>query len=108
MSINWKKNDSYLKGLPLSIILFLCFLIFLSIGILDLTKTTNQESKEILQEAVQRATVQCYAIEGMYPPDVKYLEENYGVVIDHDKYAVHYEVFAANILPDIKVIDLRE
>ena len=61
---------------------------------------------KILQDAVLRATVQCYAIEGMYPPDVQYLEDNYGVVYDHDRFIVHYEVFASNILPDITVVDL--
>jgi len=43
----------------------------------------------------------------MYPPDVAYLEDNYGVVINHDKYIVHYDVFAGNILPNITVISLE-
>ena len=33
-----------------------------------------------------------------------YLEENYGVQIDHDKYNVFYDGFASNIMPEITVI----
>ena len=45
-----------------------------------------------------------FAIEGRYPPSVEYLEENYGVQIDHDKYNVFYDGFASNIMPEITVI----
>ena len=36
-----------------------------------------------------------------------YLEENYGVQIDHDKYNVFYDGFASNIMPDITVIPAK-
>ena len=35
---------------------------------------------------------------------MEYLEENYGVQIDHDKYNVFYDGFASNIMPEITVI----
>jgi len=47
--------------------------------------------------------VQCYAIEGRYPPSVAYLEENYGVKIDRERFDVFYEGFASNIMPSITV-----
>ena len=47
--------------------------------------------------------MQCYAIEGRYPPSVDYLEENYGILIDRDKYDVFYSGFASNFMPDITV-----
>ena len=43
------------------------------------------------------------AIEGRYPPSVEYLEENYGILIDRDKYDVFYSGFASNFMPDITV-----
>lgn len=57
-----------------------------------------------LHQAILDAAVQCCAIEGTYPASVAYLEENYGLVIDHDRYIVQYEVFASNILPEIQII----
>ncbi len=82
------------------------FFLFLILGVHDISSSSNGENLKLLQESVKRATVQCYAIEGMYPPNIQYLEDHYGVTFDHEKYIVHYEVFASNILPDIKVIDL--
>lgn len=99
-------QNRFWKEMILPVVLFLCLLLFLSFGIKNVASASDEESLKILQDAVLRATVQCYAIEGMYPPDVKYLEDNYGIVYDHDRYIVHYEVFAGNILPDITVIDL--
>lgn len=106
MPVHWKKNNTLKKGVVIPAIFFVCLLTFFYIGIANVVTTSNTEKQKILQDSVQRAMVQCYAIEGMYPPNISYLEENYGVIIDHEKYVVHYEVFAANILPDIRVIDL--
>ena len=64
---------------------------------------SNEESYKILSDAIIRSAVQCYAIEGFYPPDVKYLEENYGLLVDHEKYFVNYSVFASNIIPEVEV-----
>ncbi|WP_019850140.1 hypothetical protein [Desulfitobacterium sp. PCE1] len=100
-----KNGDSFWKSLILPVLIFLCLLLFLYAGIGNASAASDEESRLILQNAVLRATVQCYAIEGMYPPNINYLEDNYGVIYDHERFIVHYEVFAGNILPDITVID---
>ena len=48
------------------------------------------------------AAVNCYAIEGFYPADLSYLEDNYGLIID-ERYNVFYEVQASNIMPSVSV-----
>ena len=63
---------------------------------------------EALKKAVVRATVQCYAIEGRYPPSVEYLEENYGIDINRKKYNVFYDGFASNVMPEITIIPIEE
>lgn len=60
------------------------------------------------RRAVTRASVQCYAIEGRYPPSVEYLEENYGVRIDRDRYNVFYNGFASNVMPEIVINPIEE
>lgn len=94
------------KGLILPVFIFLGLLLFLSVGIGNVSSLSEEESRRCLQDAVIRATVQCYALEGMYPPNVEYLEDHYGLSFDRERFIVHYEVFAGNILPDITVIDL--
>lgn len=100
-----EKIEHFWKGMIIPVLIFLFLLLFLSVGIGNVSSASDAESRQILQDAVLRAVVQCYAIEGMYPPDIRYLEDNYGLVYDHDRFIVHYEVFAGNILPDITVID---
>lgn len=62
------------------------------------------EAARILEDSIHRAVVTSYAIEGRYPESVAYIEEHYNIYIDRDKYIVHYEVFASNLMPDIMVI----
>ena len=90
------------------IVLFSLLLIAL-IGILaiytgNLSRTADEESQAIAEKAVQRALVTCYAIEGSYPSSFAYLEENYALRIDHEKYIVDYRFFASNIAPEITLI----
>lgn len=105
IKISRKNEGSFWKGFILPVLVFLCLLLFLSLGISNVSSASIEESRELIRNAVMRATVQCYAIEGMYPPNIEYLEDNYGIVYDHERFIVHYEVFAGNILPDITVID---
>ena len=46
----------------------------------------------------------CYAAEGVYPPNLDYLKEHYGVQVDDARYVVIYSVFADNLMPDITVL----
>lgn len=64
----------------------------------------QKQQEEQLEEAIKRAVVSCYAIEGEYPDTLEYLENRYGVLIDHEKYDVFYEIFADNICPEITVV----
>lgn len=65
----------------------------------------SREGTETLKKAIRRASVQCYAIEGRYPPNVQYLQDNYGVQIDDKRYYVFYIGFASNVMPDITVVE---
>lgn len=63
------------------------------------------EGREILETAVRRSTMSCYAAEGVYPPNLDYLKEHYGLIIDENRYTVKYEVFAENLMPYITVLE---
>lgn len=57
-----------------------------------------------LRAAVLEAAMQCYAIEGAYPPNLEYLQDNYGLVVNRQSYAITYEAFASNVMPAVKVV----
>lgn len=63
-----------------------------------------EQGKSQLEQALRRSCVACYAAEGIYPPNLEYLEEHYGVQID-EKYTVRYMIFANNLMPDITVLE---
>ena len=63
----------------------------------------GDESVTAITEAVKRSALQCYVVEGVYPPDLAYLEENYGLQINKQDYYVTYNAFASNLPPDIIV-----
>lgn len=81
-------------------VLLISYLYFSAVNV---QKSKESENLNILSDAIRRSAVQCYAIEGFYPPNIEFLENNYGLVVDHDKYVVSYNVFASNIMPDIDV-----
>ncbi len=79
-------------------------LIFLA-ALSNLNEGQRVQGKEQLERAVRRAAVACYAAEGIYPPNLDYLIEHYGVQVDDRHYVVCYEVFASNLMPDITVLE---
>ena len=63
----------------------------------------GEEGRQQLETALRRAAVACYAAEGVYPPDLDYLADHYGVQVDEERYIVFYDIFADNLMPDITV-----
>lgn len=74
-------------------------------GLSNLDRDHSAQDKQQLENALWRCAVACYAAEGMYPPDLKYLEDNYGVQINKERYTVKYEYIASNLMPDITVLE---
>ncbi|MCR5675446.1 MAG: hypothetical protein K6G16_07045 [Lachnospiraceae bacterium] len=92
-----------LKGVIL-VLLFIavavCFLWLLN----DFGKSTLERQQESLEKAIHRDLIQCYALEGIYPPDLAYLQEHYGLTWDTETFYVDYEPIASNLYPDVTVM----
>lgn len=67
---------------------------------------SGEKQRESLENALRRDIVQCYAIEGFYPPSDTYLEEHYGLVYDKSRFHIDYKNIGANMYPDVTVLDL--
>ena len=85
----------------LAVVIVLFFLAALS----NLNQDHALEDKQQLKTALTRAAVACYAAEGIYPPDIQYLEDHYGIQINKELYTVKYVIFASNLMPDITVLE---
>lgn len=91
------------RGLLISLIAC-CLLLFGAVRLADaLGRRTERDSAAILRDAVARAALTCYAIEGRYPQSLSYLEDNYDLSYDRSQFVVRYDAFASNVLPDISV-----
>lgn len=95
----WRRLGKQMTVLliPLVILVFLMALSYLE-------HSTQQEALQRTRQAIIHAAVNCYAIEGFYPPSVEYLAENYGLQIDTSKFVVEYSVLGDNTLPYVNVV----
>ena len=91
------------KGLVLTVAILAAVVLFFFAAVNGASDKADASSAATLEKAIKRAAVQCYAIEGFYPPDVGYLADHYGVILDSG-YIVEYNAFSANNLPNIMVL----
>ena len=64
----------------------------------------REQGAESMRQVILDAAVQCAAIEGSYPATLSYLENHYGVTVNHDDYIITYEAFASNVMPTVTVV----
>lgn len=107
--MNRFKKDNFKKRIYnpmlLPIIIFTIILVIFISGIGSITSSSLTNGKQILSEAIERDIVHCYAVEGMYPPNLSYMEKHYGLTYDKNKYIVDYEYIGANIMPTVYIIE---
>lgn len=102
------KQNIPFPALLLSCAALIAVLLLLVQGVGNIQTRTQEDRLNALRDAIRRASVQCYAIEGRYPPSTEYLEEHYGIVIDRTRYHVFYDGWASNLMPDITVLPVTE
>ncbi len=96
------------KLLPLSVLLFALVVIWFAVSVGNADSAAGKKRTDSVYGAVMNGAVLCYSIEGEYPPDLEYLEKNYGVVINREKYIVDYSYFGANVRPTVKVAEKEQ
>lgn len=90
--------------------IFVCIAVVCAvlIGLVLLLNTVFSNSREqgavSIRNTILNAAMQCAAIEGSFPTNLSYLEDNYDLRVNHDDYVVIYEVLGSNVLPSIVVI----
>ena len=99
-----KKRTHWIGAVLLPAAVILLLLLFLG-GLSNLNRGRREEGRLQLEEAVRRSAVACYAAEGIYPPDLDYLKEHYGIQVDETRYVVIYEPAGSNLMPDITVLE---
>lgn len=79
------------------------FLLIAAQSIFSFNNGIEQRQLNIVKQAVEKAVVNCYALEGSYPPSIEYLHDNYGLIVDNKHYIYEYKIFASNLPPEIYI-----
>lgn len=85
----------------IAVLVLICFFTALS----NIQNSSGDEGKRQLEESIRRTAAACYASEGVYPPTVEYMVENYGLQIDENRFYIDYRAFASNLMPDFTVLE---
>ncbi len=84
-------------------ILFVALIVGFVLVINHMTSSDENQQIQLVEDAVRKAALTCYAVEGMYPEDLQYLRDNYSLSYNDQKYLVSYDAFASNLMPGISV-----
>ena len=87
-----------------SLVVGASLLVYLIVALSPASSLRAETQRRRVEDAVRFAAVQCYALEGAYPPDEEYLKDHYGVQYNESLFFVHYKPNGANLAPDIQVI----
>lgn len=73
------------------------------VGICNYSAAYADNRAQEIKETIISSIAHCYALEGRYPPDLDYLVEHYGLQLDTAGYGYHYDMFATNVFPSVRV-----
>ena len=101
------KKRKYGSWIPLvlGVVLFAALAVWMVRGVRDAARMSDEEGLRLAQQAIERAVISCYSLEGVYPATYEDLKAKSGLAIDEEKYIVLYEIFASNIRPSVTVME---
>ncbi|MCQ2555150.1 MAG: hypothetical protein MJ171_05825 [Clostridia bacterium] len=99
------KKKRHMKRIAVTLMVLLIFSVCLFVlKYPEMKRNILNESRNQIRDLVIEKAIECYSIEGAYPKDIEYLEEHYGLVINHREYIVSYDYFASNMMPTVRVL----
>lgn len=104
MKIFSRKKKLHIKASYITAFVFALFILLMLVFVSSIGNQNTDRQEETLASALERDIMHCYALEGYYPPSLKYIEDHYGLVYDKEKYIVDYRPVANNIYPNIAII----
>ena len=99
--ISYRKKSFAPMQILLSIIFFLLVFFFVWFGLTFMGEKSSNSQLTMMETSILRNAVQCYAIEGRYPSDLTYLEKNYNVALNKNRYVYHYVYLGENMMPQV-------
>ncbi len=98
------KKHGLARGLVLTLAVFAALFGGAVAAFQKIGSSSENMEEQLVLDAVRRAALTCYAVEGAYPQSLEGLERGYGLAYNKDAYIVSYDAFASNIMPNIQVL----
>ena len=102
-----RKKEHSLTNYIWDICLFAVLLGGFFLALYQMEQKNEQRNLVYTQQAITKAVATCYAVEGIYPPDIDYLKDHYGLHYNEKLFFVDYTIYASNIMPDITILPIR-
>ena len=99
-----RKQQSFLRNMILSVLIFMVILFVFYVGITSLSDTSEREQETTLYSAITESTVHYYAVNGYYPENLDTLIKDYGITYDKELFFVDYQPQGETIMPEITVM----
>jgi len=87
----------------ITVVVFILIIMQVSASLEVLAQRSRVTGLDAARVSLRRAVMQCYALEGSYPPDLQYMTEYYGLQVDESRYIYLYETIGGNLLPVFEV-----
>lgn len=93
------------ESVNIPLVVCIVVLILFVIAVQGISDSSHFDERAALENAIEKDIIHCYALEGFYPPSVAYMEENYGLTFNHDRFIINYERMGSNVMPTYIIID---
>ena len=98
MNSEIRKKIKLAVSFLLALLITVFFVLKTASSINMVSEKSKDEGKRILSEGLYRAVATCYSTEGIYPPNIEYIEDNYHIIIDK-------EIEKSQEITKLKIID---
>lgn len=102
-SLENRKRSYIFHYVPSLSLLLLLILFYVVAG--NISEDNSSREREILENAITKDITQCYALEGVYPPNIQYLKDNYGLNYNENNYWIDYQYVGSNLRPNVTIIE---
>jgi len=93
------------KKINLPLISCVVVLTLFIIAVQGISGSSYFDERAALESALEKDIIHCYALEGFYPPSIEYMESNYGLTYNHDRFIIDYKRMGSNVRPAYIIID---
>ena len=97
-----------IESMNFSVFFFVAVMVVFLMGISFIASTSIKDQTQILTDAVNKDIIHCYAVEGYYPPSIKYIEDHYGLTYDKERYLIDYVPIGDNIMPTVSIVEINK